>query len=98
MTHKCMDIHRNTACVHICWHTEQINCEAAVIGGCETNSDCTDNFHFWLCALGPAAGSRGGGGGGMSGCKTRQGEGVLLLRSWTLAGKPCPALTLSSWQ
>lgn len=75
MTHNCMDIHRNSTYVHICWHIEQINCKAAVTGGCETNSDCTDNFHFWLCALGPAAGSQGGDGGGMSVCNTGRGKG-----------------------
>lgn len=75
MTHRCTDIHRNRACVHICWHTEQINYKTAVIGGCETSSDCADSFHFWLRALGPAAGSQGGGGGGMSSCNTGRGKG-----------------------
>lgn len=66
MTHGCTYIHRHKACVHIYWHTEQANHKAAVIGGCETRSDCADSSHFWLRALGPAAGSQGEGGGGMS--------------------------------
>lgn len=84
MTHRCTYIHRNRACVHVCWHTEQTNCRAAVIGGCETLSDCTESSHFWLRALGSAAGSQGGGRGGMSGCNMDRGRGVLLLRSCVL--------------
>lgn len=94
MTYRCTYIHGNRACFHICWHMEQINCKAAVIGGCETHS--ADSSHFLLRVLGSAPGSWSGGGGGMSVCDVHREERVLLLRSCVLGTERkamfCPTL------